>query len=186
MTPTPPPTPPGTLSPDGQYRWDGTAWQSAQAAPPPPGAPPAQVAQKKGHMARNLGIGCLGLIVLIVIIVAATSAGKNTNTTSTPAASSAPAAQKVLLDLTGSGSKTTAKFNAAGDWDLTWSYDCSAFAGGSGNFQVFVYSGDGSLSSNSPVNQLGKSGNGVENYHSGGQLYLTMNSECTWHVTAKG
>jgi hypothetical protein len=138
-------------------------------------------------MTRNLGAGCAGLIVLLVIIVAATSGSKGPSTPAT--ADKSPQAQavaKVLLDLTGSGTKTTNKFRAAGDWDLSWSYDCSTF-GQSRNFQVYVYNGDGSLSiDNSPVNQLGKSGADVEHYHHGGTFYLVVNSECSWHVTAKG
>jgi hypothetical protein len=50
-----------------------------------------------------------------------------------------------------------------------------------------VYGADGSLStSNAPVNQLGAKGADVEHYHSGGTFYLVVNSECSWHITAKG
>jgi hypothetical protein len=35
----PPTTPPGTLSPDGNYRWDGSQWRPVPLPPPPP--PPA-------------------------------------------------------------------------------------------------------------------------------------------------
>jgi len=66
----------GHVSPDGNWRWNGTQW-----VPNAPG--PAVVAQKKGHMGRNLGIGCLGLIILVVIIgVAASSGNKSSNNTS--------------------------------------------------------------------------------------------------------
>lgn len=93
---------------------------------------------------------------------------------------------QVLLDIKGSGTKTTQKFTAGGDWDLNWSYDCSNF-GNQGNFQVFIYNGSGSMSySNSPVNQLGASGADVEHYHNGGTFYLTMNSVCSWKVQVKG
>jgi hypothetical protein len=106
------------------------------------------------------------------------------------AATSAPAptasAPQVLLDLSGSGTKSTQKFTAAGDWDLNWSYDCSNF-GYKGNFQVFVYNGDGSMSlNNTGVNQLGMSDSGVEHYHSGGTFYFTVNSECSWKMQVKG
>ena len=103
-----------------------------------------------------------------------------------PAPAQAAAAPQVLLDIAGSGTKTTAKFTAASDWDLNWNYDCSSF-GYKGNFQVFVYNGDGSLSfSNAGVNQLGMSGTDVEHYHSGGTFYLVVNSECKWKVQVKG
>src|ERR1700694_1535848 len=118
--------------------------QMTDSPPPPTPVPPGYELKKVGHRGRNLGIGCLGLIVLIVIIAIASNAGKNPTTTSSPAAgdngtrpsAAAAAPTTVLLDLTGSGTKTTQKFNAAGDWDLTWTYDCSAF-GQQGNFQVF-------------------------------------------------
>ena len=149
--------------------------------------------------------GCLFLVVIGIVIIAAagSSASKSsTNPTSVPAnsdnttlattqatstASAVKATPQVLLDLTGSGSKTTQKFTTASDWDLNWSYDCTKFAGGSGNFQVFVYQGEGTMSlDNAGVNQLGASGTDVEHYHTGGTFYLTVNSECPWHITAKG
>jgi len=102
------------------------------------------------------------------------------------AAKAAPAPQ-VLLDLSGKGTKTTQKFTAGGDWDLNWSYDCTA-NGGSGNFIVQIMNGDGSLSTdNQMVNQLGSKDSGVEHYHTGGTFYLQIQSEnCTWSVQAKG
>jgi hypothetical protein len=140
-----------------------------------------------------------GSVVLLFIILAsigssstpATSVPAPAESGSSVAAQQAPPAQaatapQVLLDLTGSGSKTTAKFTAAHDWDLNWSYDCSNF-GYQGNFQVFVYSGDGSMSlGNAGVNQLGNSGADVEHYHSGGTFYLVVNSECKWKIQVKG
>jgi hypothetical protein len=141
-----------------------------------------------------------GLLVLLVIgvIGAAGSSSSNsaksvsaqsdaTSTTkSQPAATTKPAAMQVLLDLQGSGTKSTQKFTAASDWDLTWSYDCSGF-GSKGNFMVEVYNGDGSMSiENQGVNQLGMKDSGVEHYHKGGTFYLSINSECSWTVQARG
>lgn len=103
-----------------------------------------------------------------------------------PVPTPVPVAPQTLLDIKGTGTKSTQKFTAGGDWDLNWSYDCSGF-GNQGNFQVFIYNGDGSMSySNSPVNQLGKSGADVEHYHTGGTFYFTVNSECSWHIQVKG
>src|SRR3984957_16783251 len=50
------------------------------------------------------------------------NAGANTQSTSGPTK-----APQTLLDITGSGTKTTQKFTAGGDWDLNWTYDCSSF-----------------------------------------------------------
>jgi len=99
-----------------------------------------------------------------------------------------PAQPQVLLTLDGSGSKTTQKFTTGGDdWDLNWTYDCSAYGGGTGNLIVNVYNGDGSFSfKNAGVNQLGKGGADVEHFHSGGTFYLVVGSECKWHIDVKG
>jgi hypothetical protein len=137
--------------------------------------------------------------VIVVFVIIGVSGSSSTPAKSVPAPAEtgstvaapiqpvqAATAPQVLLDISGSGSKSTAKFTAAGDWDLNWSYDCSGF-GYKGNFQVFVYNSDGSISfSNSGVNQLGMSGTDVEHYHSGGTFYLTVNSECSWKIQAKG
>jgi len=109
------------------------------------------------------------------------------NTNSQPTATTPPIqAPQTLLDLAGSGTKSTQKFTAASDWDLNWSYDCSNF-GYKGNFQVYIYGGDGTMSlQNVGVNQLGNKDSGVEHYHSGGTFYLEVNSECDWTVNVKG
>ncbi len=120
-----------------------------------------------------------------------TASGTNTKTESTPTAKTsvpdqAPATQQTLLDISGSGTKTTQKFTAAGDWDLNWSYDCSNF-GYAGNFAVMIYDGDGSMSyKNALINQSGKSGTDVEHYHNGGTYYLVVNSVCKWKMNVKG
>ena len=167
--------------------------------------------EKKFHLALSGVLKFVVVTILLIISGIAIASSKNgpsgasdqtaaqsipapTETGSTVAAPSqptqaqaqAPASPQVLLSISGSGSKTTEKFTAVSDWDLNWSYDCSNF-GDQGNFQVFVYNGDGSMSfSNSGVNQLGKSGADVEHYHTGGTFYLTVNSECGWKIEVKG
>lgn len=102
----------------------------------------------------------------------------------TTAAPTIAAAPQTLLELSGSGSKTTQKFTAAGDWDLAWTYNCANF-GGSGNFQVFITADDPSTLV-TPVNQLGASGSSVEHYHDAGTFYFEVNSECNWTVKVTG
>lgn len=93
----------------------------------------------------------------------------------------------VLLDLTGSGTKQTQKFTTASDWTLQWSYDCTAALGAQGNFIVTVYNADGSADyGDTDVNQLGTSGSDIQYYYDSGTHYLSINSECSWRVTAKG
>jgi hypothetical protein len=112
--------------------------------------------------------------------VSATTVSATTQPTATQVA------MKELLNLTGSGTKSTQKFSTSSDWDLNWTYDCSNF-GQKGNFQVMIYNGDGSMSiENGAVNQLGSKDSGVEHYHKGGTYYLEVNSECSWTVQVKG
>jgi hypothetical protein len=108
----------------------------------------------------------------------------------TPAAgatpSKAPAAPQTLLDISGSGTKSTQTFAAHGNWDMTWTYDCTSF-GANGNFIVEVYNQDNTLNfDNQGVNQLGAKGASVEHYHAGGTFYLKIDSECNWTVKITG
>ena len=112
--------------------------------------------------------------------------------TPAPTPAPAPVVQKpapqptVQLSISGSGSKSTQTFTVGKSWTLDWTYDCSNF-GGKGNFQVFVYTADGSMSfDNSGVNQLGASGADTEYYHTAGSYYLEVNSECNWTISVKG
>ena len=106
---------------------------------------------------------------------------------SAPIQKSIPAPQTVvLLNISGSGSKSTQSFTApSNNWQLGYTYDCSAF-GTKGNFQVMIYNQDGSLSDNNLVNELGNSGNDTEYYHKAGSYYLEVNSECSWTIQVKG
>lgn len=93
----------------------------------------------------------------------------------------------MLLDLAGSGTKSTQKFTAAGDWDLAWTYDCSKFSDGTGNFAVFAYGDNNQMAvSINGVNQLGANGSSTEHYHAGGTFYFQILSECTWTVKVTG
>ena len=148
----------------------GSPSQTATSVPAPDESAPAQVqaAPEKSTTAKSV------------------PATNESQPAPAPAPKPAPVAPQTLLDISGSGSKTTESFTAASAWNLTYSYDCSNF-GGRGNFQVFIYNGDGSMSfSNSGVNQLGASGSDTDYYHTGGTYYLEVNSECSWHITVKG
>ena len=103
-----------------------------------------------------------------------------------PAPAPAPHVPTILLQVSGSGTKSTQTFSAPTNWTLEYTYDCTSFSGGTGNFQVFIQKAAGGYSALTPVNQLGASGSDTEYYHSGGQLYLEVNSECSWTVTVKG
>jgi hypothetical protein len=96
----------------------------------------------------------------------------------TAAAEAARAAAAVALDISGSGSHSTEVFSVNQEWALDWSYDCSNFSDGTGNFIVNV-NGDVSTLG---VNQLGSVDSGTEYFHQGGNVYLEINSECSWTV----
>lgn len=158
-------------------------------------APAPTPAPKQRHLLRNIGIGCGGLILLFIIVAIATQGTKTGSPSSSPAANesgsasastAASSAPKTLLDVSGTGTKSTNKFTAGGDWDLTWSYDCSNFSGGTGNFQVYLYGQNSSDLKGIPVNELGAKGNDVSHQHDSGTFYLEMNSECAWHVVVTG
>jgi hypothetical protein len=92
------------FSDDRQWYWNGSAWIPASQAPvPPPGPPPVGPAfaapqagvaamampPRKGHLGRNLGIGCAGLIGLVIVVAIAANAanGGSKSPNSTSAAS---------------------------------------------------------------------------------------------------
>jgi hypothetical protein len=95
---------------------------------------------------------------------------------------SAPFTSQVLLNVSGSGSYTTARFTVGGngDWDIQWSYS-SGNSGGQVNFQIF---GDGGSDPNvADPDQLGTGGSGVVHvYNDAGTHYLVVNSEGDWTV----
>ncbi len=90
----------------------------------------------------------------------------------------------VLLKVAGSGAYSSRTFMAPPSWRLAWSYDCSSF-GAQGNFQVYIYQNGVLSDSDIGANALGPKGSAVNYYHSGGRIYLEINSECSWHVLAE-
>jgi hypothetical protein len=165
----------------------------ADAARPAPmqSTLPPQAVQKRPMSC--FAVGCLSIVgvVIVLFLIGVIGAATNPHTASLGTTIekagtiphhtvAAPNKPHVVLDVQGSGTKTTSKFSVGDDWDLAWTYDCSNF-GTSGNFIVSI---DGDINMNQGVNQLGGSGHDVEHFHEGGTFYLTINSECDWHVRA--
>ncbi len=188
-----PPSP--YVSPDGKFYWDGQSWVpmpgQAVAEPPPsiaeqpapvvraPAQAPAGLAQKaKGYLWRNRWIAIGGLVAAVVVVVIVIVIGQGA------AGTGPPAPQHLLLDQTGSGTNTTARFTAGADWHIDWSYDCSSFAP-KGTFAIYVFDNAGSAV-DVAANQLGASGSATSNERRGGTFYLQVNSQCNWHVMVKG
>jgi hypothetical protein len=96
------------------------------------------------------------------------------------------------LSLSGSGTKSTQSFKAAGNWDLAWTYDCAKFlgdyVGGHGNFVVITYDATSNqMATNiNLINQLGVKDAGTDHFDAGGSYYLAIQSECDWTVTVTG
>ena len=117
----------------------------------------------------------------------ASSAPAHLSKPSTPPASPAPAKPRTLLQASGSGNYTTAKFTVggSGDYDVYWTYKPSAdFAsqGLSANFSVQA-DNDNDIQFNDP-NQLGQGGSGVVHvYGDAGTHYLTITGEADWTIT---
>lgn len=84
----------------------------------------------------------------------------------------------VLDRESGDGLGQSSPFEATGAFDVKYSYDCATF-GQAGNFQIWVGDGASIL-----VNALDTSGAGVAHDYEdgGGQVYLTINSECSWSI----
>jgi len=143
--------------------------------------------RKKGSFVPTL-VGGTGIFVLGYLFGSASHETPPERTTASAGADkladvSTPQRPKAtLLDIKGSGSKTTESFTASGDWDLTYTYDCTGF-GDRGNFIVAVRNADGSISENQGINELGKSGSDTEHYHSPGIMFLQVNSTCDWLIT---
>lgn len=78
-----------TISPDGQWRWDGQRWIPNTMRPTSP-LPP-----RKGHKMRNLGIGCASVFGFFVLfgIIGAIASPKSSSSSPTPAASAIPTAK---------------------------------------------------------------------------------------------
>jgi hypothetical protein len=174
-----------------------------------PQQPPAP--RRKRHPVRNTVLALTAGLVVIGVIAGAAGAGKDTTTaaTDTPAAKTSaaaappgevaapepvedttiaeppPAGPTMLLDQTGSGINNTKPFTAAGPWTLKYSFDCSGFGSGQGNFAVIV-AGDDGVPVAIPVNALDASGNDSSQVYQTGSLHLEINSECTWHVMVVG
>lgn len=153
-----------------------------QAGSPTP-APPAKPTNNAA------GLGCLvviGLVVWLAFFRGGSDPAPASAPRATPPAVAATArpAAAVLLDVKGNGIKKSKPFTTTGPWSLEYDFDCSSF-GYSGNFGVIVYRTDGSIE-DVAVNELATRGHDTTQGYAVGDLYLDMNSECSWVVQVRG
>jgi len=97
-----------------------------------------------------------------------------------------PAPPQTLLTLSNEGGETTQSFvvppNAA-QWDVQWTYNCSA-NGGAGNFAVEVFNESGRDLNDAAVSQTGTGGSGTQYYQDQGTFSLQITSNCIWSIQA--
>lgn len=157
---------------------------------------PQQQSAPQPIVVNRSGPGCLawigGCAVLLVVgfigllVVVAAMGGHDTvpvlSNGGHPAQPRRAASAVTVLNARGSGTRSTETFTVGDEWDLLWSYTCSGYAGGTGNFIVSVERKGGGFGTPVGVNQLGAGGDSTEHYHDSGTYYLEINSECSWAV----
>jgi hypothetical protein len=152
-------------------------------------------------MRRSCSLTSILMGLVASATLAATACGEVSPAASSPAApdtAAVAASPQVLLDLQGTGDKSTQEFTASGNWDLQWSYDCTAGLTQNGaipsgyhcSFIVVIKTSDGNRSlENQSVTQLGVKDQGVEHYHTGGTFYLEVQVCCVdnnWTIKVTG
>jgi len=120
-----------------------------------------------------------------------TTVAKST-TTKAPASSTATvAAAATIYEKSGTGTSSSPNFTVPKEWQIQYTYDCSGFLGGKGNFIVTV-NGVGKSGSNMDIlapqiNQLGAGGTDTVYAHNdAGVKNLEVNSECNWAIKVIG
>jgi hypothetical protein len=104
---------------------------------------------------------------------------------STP--TTAAPAPKVVFSQSGSGIHTTQPFQIDDGWTLKYTFDCSNFGLGKGNFMVNVANANGSfVFRDDGPNELAAKGANSDYEPEGGLLILKVNSECSWTVQSVG
>lgn len=196
--------------PQGQFR---QPLEPGQSPPSPPPAPHGRPKKRRGRGAKILGVIVYSVVVLLIGILVGNSAASKSgtpaaastqppaisattspapaSTSSSPAAAAAPASH-VLIRFAGSGIKNSAPFDVgSGPLTVTYRFNCAAF-GQSGNFQAdLLYGNQSSLNSDdqSIANDLAMSGRQTTTVYPqdpGQDYYLSVNSECSWHLKVVG
>jgi len=174
--------------------------QYPQGQYPPQGYGQMPMPQQPPKRKRGRGLLITGIVVAVLLfgcIGASYAASRGATTTSDASSTTsgtsanamspttAPVQQKWTTTHTikGTGIKKTETLTLAEDWKLLWTCDPTSFTGGQYNLIVTVYGAD-----NTPkdvaINAICKAGatSGFTEEHSGGAVYLDVNSEGDWTV----
>jgi hypothetical protein len=93
----------------------------------------------------------------------------------------------LLPNTNGKGAKTLATFSAGGAWKIGYAFDCSAAAGGTGYFRVFVE--NVGVSATTPaIDKTARSGSGIASQTTTGEIriHISADAACRWAVKATG
>jgi len=115
------------------------------------------------------------LVFLVVVVVSGFRDVKSARAhVAVAALPNTRSAAKAVLDQQGNGIGNTRKFRVPSEWRITYGFWGCQIPG----FDVYVKGGPDDVMSTG-----GTTGHGVQYEHSGGTVYLTVNSACSWHVT---
>jgi hypothetical protein len=104
------------------------------------------------------------------------------------AATSIPASPvRVILEISPhTGPLTTDSFAVAGGWKLGWRFDCRG-QGGSGPFHVSIQRPrGGEMAEDAAITRNGSGDDGIEEYSSGGEHVLVVETNCRWALKVTG
>jgi hypothetical protein len=192
MPPGYPQMPPGYQPNPNQFPPNGQIFPQT-----PSGYPPQQLQPPKKKKGLAIGCGAIAaIVVLIGIISAVSSGGKSSSTTTSSStdnslssanhsASSQPQTWQTTHTYNGNGEKKTETITVGNDWKIQWSCTPSSFIGNTYNVIVSVYNSDGTPADYAAINTMCKDGNtsGETEEHTGGNVYLDVNSEGDWSIT---
>jgi hypothetical protein len=140
---------------------------------------------------NRISFAAVGALLALVVACGGApskSVAANPDKPTATASVTAAHAPQTLLDVQGSGIKTTQAFTTSGDWTISWTaHDTS---GVSGYFGIYVYDAGSQVPAGVagnvqvPANQTLQD---VSHGHQAGKWYLEVNSASTdWHVTVTG
>ena len=150
-----------------------------------------QAAGSQPQSRRKVWMVAIVLVIILgvggVILAMSHHTKKPTKTSSSTTSTSSSTSidgSRVLLDMSSSGIKKTQAFTTTGNWEVAYTFDCTNF-GYKGNFQIDVFNTDGSDNIDDGANDLAMKGGSTDHFSDPGEHYLSIHSECNWHITVK-
>jgi hypothetical protein len=134
---------------------------------------------------KRIFIFLFGIVILAGTILAC---GESTTSTSSPSTGGStpikPINWQTTHTFTGTGAKKTETITVPNDWKITWS--CQGTDGIDAPLYVNAYNPDGSIADSDIVSTTCKAtGTTTDSseQHSGGNIYLDINTGITWTLT---